>query len=256
MWRAVMTKPRPELDPALTGSAGPDLSDTAEAPYEEGGRGKLRQCCVTRERLPADAMIRFVLSPEGVVTPDINAKLPGRGVWVTGTAVMVETARAKGHFPRAFKSKAIVPASLAAGTEALLKARCLALIGFARKAGEAVSGHDQVIDALNARHIGLLLQAADGAREGRDKMLNRAHALHKSVCVIDGFSAADLGAAFGRDHTVHALIRRGAMADAIKAVYERLVRFRSTDTLSAPAMSSPESDNQKSQMGEPPESML
>jgi uncharacterized protein len=209
-----MTKPRPDLDPPLAGSAGPLSPDDALPPLDdEGGDGRMRQCCVTRARLPAADMIRFVRSPDGVVTPDINAKLPGRGVWVTGHQETLETARLKGHFPRAFRGKATVPDDLVAATEALLKARCLALIGFARKAGDAVAGHDQVCEALDQRRPGLLLQARDGAIEGRDKILARAEAQHGR-------------AAFGRDHIVHALIRRGAMASAIKAVYERLARFR------------------------------
>jgi uncharacterized protein len=244
-----MTKPRPDLDPLATGPAGSDLSDEAAPAYEADESGRTRQCCVTRDRLEPGAMIRFVRSPTGVVTPDINAKLPGRGVWVTGTRAMVETARLKGHFPRAFKSKADVPASLADDTEALLKARCLALIGFARKAGEAVAGHDQVMDALGARRPGMILLASDGSAEARAKMAARAEAQHPGVDVIDGLNAADLGSAFGRDHIVHALIRRGAMANTLKAVYERLARFRAAEPLPGPA-------DQNSHMGDPPESML
>ncbi len=230
-----MTKPRPELDPTLTGEAGLSLPETELPPLEEeSGDGRLRQCCVTRARLPAAEMIRFVRAPDGTVTPDINAKLPGRGVWVAGHRATLEMACLKGHFPRAFKGKAVVPGDLAATTEALLKARCLALIGFARKAGDAVAGHDQVCEALDHRRPAFLLEASDGALEGREKIIARAEAQHGRVTVIDAFTAAELGAAFGRDHIVHALIRRGAMAGAIKAVYERLSRFRDTGSPTPP----------------------
>jgi uncharacterized protein len=37
-------------------------------------------CIVTREEAGEDQLIRFALSPEGIVTPDLQAKLPGRGV--------------------------------------------------------------------------------------------------------------------------------------------------------------------------------
>ena len=38
-----------------------------------------RTCIVTREVGPPDAMIRFVVGPDGVVVPDLRHRLPGRG---------------------------------------------------------------------------------------------------------------------------------------------------------------------------------
>ena len=45
-------------------------------------RGSLRRCIVTRRELSPDDLIRFVADPTGTIVPDINRKLPGRGVWV------------------------------------------------------------------------------------------------------------------------------------------------------------------------------
>ena len=42
-----------------------------------------RTCVVTGEKGPPDAMLRFALSPEGVVTPDIRRKLPGNPTLLT-----------------------------------------------------------------------------------------------------------------------------------------------------------------------------
>ena len=33
--------------------------------------------------MPKDALLRFVLAPDGQVVPDLAGKLPGRGIWVT-----------------------------------------------------------------------------------------------------------------------------------------------------------------------------
>ena len=38
---------------------------------------------LTRERLPKQDLIRFVLAPNGEIVPDLKERLPGRGVWVT-----------------------------------------------------------------------------------------------------------------------------------------------------------------------------
>ena len=43
----------------------------------------MRMCAVSREVKPVDELIRFVLSPQGEVVPDLKRKLPGRGLWIT-----------------------------------------------------------------------------------------------------------------------------------------------------------------------------
>ena len=42
-----------------------------------------RMCIVTREVMDEDALIRFVRGPDGQAVPDLQRKLPGRGVWVS-----------------------------------------------------------------------------------------------------------------------------------------------------------------------------
>ena len=44
--------------------------------------GPLRRCAVTRERLPKERMIRFVIGPDRTVVPDLAERLPGRGILV------------------------------------------------------------------------------------------------------------------------------------------------------------------------------
>ena len=46
----------------------------------------LRRCAVTRERLLKEEMIRFVIGPNDEATPDLAARLPGRGIWLKATA--------------------------------------------------------------------------------------------------------------------------------------------------------------------------
>ena len=43
--------------------------------------GSERTCIVTGMKDVPDAMLRFALSPDGSVVPDVHRKLPGRGVW-------------------------------------------------------------------------------------------------------------------------------------------------------------------------------
>ncbi|MEM6662503.1 MAG: DUF448 domain-containing protein, partial [Pseudomonadota bacterium] len=53
-----------------------------------GGRrkdrdGPERRCIATGETGATDRLIRFVLAPEGGLVPDLAARLPGRGAWLT-----------------------------------------------------------------------------------------------------------------------------------------------------------------------------
>ncbi|TXM98081.1 DUF448 domain-containing protein, partial [Methylobacterium sp. WL103] len=48
-----------------------------DAGPNRGRQGTLRTCIVTRTAQAPDAMIRFVLGPDGAVVPDLRARLPG-----------------------------------------------------------------------------------------------------------------------------------------------------------------------------------
>ncbi len=219
-----MKKPYPSSDPGLIPENETDDNGDASASPE-------RQCAVTRERLPKEAMIRFVLSPENVVTPDVAARLAGRGVWVSAERRHVDTAAAKGAFARGFKGQVTVPEGLSDLTERLLVKRCIELLGLARKAGLAVQGHDQVRDALRGKEPAFLLEASDGAEDGRNKVYFLAKAIYSGVKVAGALSAQELGMAFGRDRVIHGLVRRGAIADNWEIAYRRLTGFRAAPEL-------------------------
>ena len=52
----------------------------------------MRMCAVTREVRPIGELIRFVVSPQGEVIPDLKRKLPGRGLWVSASRQTVAEA--------------------------------------------------------------------------------------------------------------------------------------------------------------------
>lgn len=220
-----MTKPHPESDPRL-------IADNSEdGPGEEDTSSPERQCVVTRERLPKAVMLRFVLSPDGVVTPDIQERLPGRGVWVKAERGVIDLAAKKGAFARGFKSQVTVPEGLADLVERLLLKRCVDTLSLARKAGQAICGFDQVRDALRGGYPAFLLEAADGAEDGRSKVYFLAKALYSDVKVAGALSAPELGMAFGRDRVIHGLVRRGPIADSWEIAYRRLTGFREAPEL-------------------------
>jgi ribosomal protein L7Ae-like RNA K-turn-binding protein len=108
--------------------------------------------------------------------------------------------------------------------DAFLAERCRELIGLARRAGQAVAGFEKVRETLRRGNAGVLLAASDGAAGGREKL----RALAPEIPVLDVLSSAELAAAFGRDHAVHALVSRGPLAERLKADAARLAGFRRT----------------------------
>src|ERR1700738_790113 len=108
----------------------------------------MRMCAVTREVRPIDELIRFVVSPQGEVIPDLKRKLPGRGLWVSASHRAVAEAVRRNQFSKGFKRDLRVAPTLVADTEALLVRSVIEALAMAAKAGQAVSGFSKVPGAL------------------------------------------------------------------------------------------------------------
>lgn len=182
----------------------------------------LRRCIVTRESRPTDALLRFVVAPDGAIVPDLAGTLPGRGIWVSADRASVEAAVAGNLFARAARQRVMVDGGLADHVEAQLLRRCLDLIGLARRGGAAVAGFEKVRAFLSKQRPGLLLAASDGAAEGREKI----ERLARGVPVVSVLTRGELGRAFGREQAVHAVVASGKLADQLKVASRRLSGFR------------------------------
>ncbi len=195
---------------------------TTQAGTEKSG--PVRCCAVTRERLGKEAMVRLAVGPDGVLVPDINGKLPGRGLWIAARRGIVDRAVTKRLLERAAGAEIAVPPDLADRIAALLARQCLDLMGLARRAGQAVSGFEKVKAALARGQVALLLQAADGSTEQRAKVTPGSG----TIAVVALFSSAELAEMFGRDRIVHVAVLRGGIADRLARDCARLAGFRGT----------------------------
>ncbi len=191
---------RAALDPAANGAAG-----TAASPQ--------RRCIATGEVHDRAGLVRFVIGPDGTVVPDIDERLPGRGLWLLPHRDIVDRAAAKRVFARAARRQVSVPADLADRLENLLARRCVDSLGLARRAGLAVAGFDRVCDAVRHGRAALLLCALDGAAASRGKLAGAA----RNLPCAEILTAAELGAAFGRDRIVHAAIGGGKLSRRLLA---------------------------------------
>ncbi len=199
----------------------PPTSETSEADAEpdapEPERGPLRRCVVTRERLPKERMIRFVVSPDRVLTPDLAARLPGRGIWLSAHRDVLETARTRGAFNRAARGQVILPPDLPAMLHDGLLRRIADCLGLARRAGQAVCGYAKAREWIVEGRAAVIVQAVDGSPDERSRLLSGA----RDLPVVAVMSGTRLAVAFGRDHVVHAALSRGALADRLVAESER-----------------------------------
>lgn len=186
-----------------------------------------RKCLVRGESGPTDTLIRFAVAPDGAVVPDLAEKLPGRGMWVTADAECISTAIAKKMFGRAAGQPVTVPATLLADTTALLLDRVQKLLGLAKKASVLITGADAVREAAGKGKLSYIVIGADASAAGTADMAGR----RATPTVRLPLSAAQLGAALGRDNTVYIGIQPGKQADALIRDIRRLDGLVNKDLL-------------------------
>jgi uncharacterized protein len=186
-----------------------------------------RRCIVTGEVMPDNRLVRFVLAPDGQVVPDVAAKLPGRGLWVSATRAAVAQAVEKKLFSRAAKAPAHATADLADRAEKALVARMVGDLGLARRSGALVLGFDNVLRALEGpKPPRLMIDASDGSADGKRKLYNAAYARGVKPQLITCLTSAELGLALGRENVIHAALQSGGLAERLMFDAERLSGFR------------------------------
>lgn len=209
-----------------------ELNDTVES----GEDARHRLCAVTRERLPIEALIRFVAGPDGHVVPDLRQKLPGRGIWVTLAKSKVVDAIARKAFVRGLKTAVTADAALPALIDDLLQKYALDALSFANKAGCLILGFERVAITIVERKAFRLLHASDAGADGSGKLDAKLRttlangpvdAVASPPLSIDCFSNSQLSLALAKPNVVHgALIDAPAARNFVEQT-ERLLRYRS-----------------------------
>jgi len=171
-------------------------------------------------------MFRFVVGPDRTLVPDLAATLPGRGLWLSASRDVLETAANKGGLARAFARSArgpvTVPPDLSALLEAALVRRIGELLGLARRAGQAVAGFEKAREWLRCGRARLVLQASDGSEAEQARFLSGAG----QISVFRPLPSATLGRMFGRDQAVHVAVAPGRLAERLVIEAGRLAGLR------------------------------
>ncbi|MGH7160757.1 MAG: DUF448 domain-containing protein, partial [Acetobacteraceae bacterium] len=154
---------------------------------------------LTRNIAPKGTMVRFVAGRGGMLVPDLEARLPGRGIWLSAEADVIETARASGRLGRTVArvtgGPVAIPDDLLLRLQEGLVRRIVGLLGRARRAGQAVAGPG----------------AAGAGRPGDGKPLPFR------------VPADVLALVFGADARGPVLVRPGRLAAAVRREMDRLV---------------------------------
>jgi len=183
-----------------------------------------RKCIVSNLVLPRAELIRFVADDSGNVFADVNAKAPGRGVWVTANRESISSAIGNG-FARGFKRQACAPDDLADQVESQLRKLCLDLLSMARRGGNLLSGFEKVRSAIRNAKPGWLVEAKDGSEDGRRKILSLCRGVWGEVPLVACFDANELGIALGQSQGNHLLMQSGAIAQSLGLQLQRLSGF-------------------------------
>ena len=194
-------------------------------------RMTLRKCIVTGQSQEPVKMIRFVLGPFGEVVPDIEEKLPGKGMWVTSCYETISKTVEKRSFEKSTHQKVLISSGFLENIERKLVDRAVSAVGLARRAGRVLAGHTKIDRALRKGKVLLRIEAKDGAEGGRNKLTR----LDPNIPILDCVYEKELARALEERNAIHLAItvddkngNDGLMAK-FKKDFGRLEQFRKSN---------------------------
>jgi uncharacterized protein len=183
--------------------------------------GPKRSCIACRREGNKGSFLRFVLAPDGTVTPDIEEKLPGRGAYTCQSRRCLLDAAQRRQFSRAFKGVASVVDGpvIADLLQRVMEQRIAGYLSLANKAGATVSGGDAIERSLKGSHLPrLLVLATDTSTSIAEKLSGMA--TRAAVPVAQVLSKELLGQLMGKesDRSAVAVLSSGFAQSLIKEI--------------------------------------
>jgi predicted RNA-binding protein YlxR (DUF448 family)/ribosomal protein L30E len=185
-----------------------------------------RSCLGCRQTRDRDLLIRFVLSPQGELVPDIEAKLPGRGAYTCVSGTCLQAALKQRQFSRAFKREVVTvaPDEITGQVGAIMQRRLLGYIGLANKAGQVISGGSLVSDAIRSSQKPGLIMVATDVSESIGEKIELLAAINHIAC-FRILSKDDFGAILGKAPRSAVAIRAGGFVAQLRHEIERYRNF-------------------------------
>ena len=157
---------------------------------------------------------------------------------MTAQKSLVQQAVSKSAFSRGLKVSAKAGADLPDLVESLLRQAALGALGFARKAGECLTGSGKVEGAIRSGKAIGVLHANDGAEDGLRKLTQAVFAVNRNGGQKTGiwhvFSSAQLNMALGATNVIHAALLEGGAARNCLHRVEQLSIYREMEPHNGP----------------------
>ena len=194
-----------------------------------------RTCILSRRTAPREELIRLALGPDGQVAPDVRARAPGRGAWISVGRKALDEANAKGKLKgalaRAFKANDVqVPADLGEQIEAALRQQALDRLGLEARGGTLINGSEKIEVAARAGKVHLLIHAADAGEDG-NRTLDQAWRVGggEAKGLVFPLPRTILSMALGRENVVHIALTDAAAARRVAHAISRWQAFIDPD---------------------------
>jgi uncharacterized protein len=192
-----------------------------------------RLCVVSRQTYPVNCLIRFVASPDGMLTPDIKRKLPGRGVWVEAKKETLELALKRKSFARSLKMPVTIPDDLTGLVERLLTLDALQAFSIANKAGKVVAGQSKVESEIAKSAVIAIIHATDAAQDSIRKLgqavkrrFGAEYEGSKQFIVISPFQSSQMSLCLGKEHVIHTCLINDATSKLCLEKCQLLMGYR------------------------------
>ena len=187
--------------------------------------GPQRSCIGCRTVRDKGELLRFVLSPDRMLVPDLQGKLPGRGAYTCISRTCLLAAATRNQFSRVFKGevRSGSPAELVEQVTTRLVERIGAYLALANKAGKVASGTDNVMALLKRKVPGLVFIAADLSPDSREKIARQAEHAGVELCIM--FDKERLGQLLGKELRGVVAIEQGGFIAPIRNELNRYRNF-------------------------------
>ncbi|SNB45659.1 DUF448 domain-containing protein [Geobacter sp. DSM 9736] len=179
-------------------------------------------CRVVRDKKD---LLRFVLSPDRELVPDLQGKLPGRGAYTCRDTKCLGTAVERRQFNRAFKGEVVcgTPGEVIGRIRALLEKRIASYLALAKKAGQVTSGGDMVTDTLRKQRAGVVVLACDISPDIGEKLANAARRSGAECYRL--LDKEHLGDLLGKELRSVAAIDKGGIAQTVNREMQKYRNF-------------------------------
>jgi predicted RNA-binding protein YlxR (DUF448 family) len=186
-----------------------------------------RTCVGCRGTCDKEDLIRFVLSPDGTLVPDLSKKLPGRGVYTCMKESCIRQACERKLFSRSFKREihGVDADVLRKQIIRMMEERIASYIALANKAGKVVSGSDLVGEILkkNRDLPGIILIASDVSEDIGNRV--RGMASHYGVEHVTLFDKERYGSLLGKSLRSVLAVQGQGFTEKLKMEIERYRNF-------------------------------